>query len=121
MKSSRLTPICLLAVLGLLPTALSTHAQTTTSTSSSMTVKQLHPKPIWLKGEVIHADANSIIVREQSSERSVHTFTYDSKIKDQMQKVSDKGGYQSGDKVKILYTPGQTVALKVHGKPSKPN
>jgi hypothetical protein len=37
-----------------------------------------------------------------------------------MQKILDAGGYQYGDKVEILYTPGSTVALRIQGKPSKP-
>ena len=37
-----------------------------------------------------------------------------------MQAVLDKGGFQYGDKVNILFQPGQTVALRIHGKPSKP-
>ena len=36
-----------------------------------------------------------------------------------MQKLMDQGGYQYGDKVRILYQQGQTVALRVRGKPSK--
>jgi hypothetical protein len=78
------------------------------------------PKGNWLKAEVIHFDSNSMIVREEANERVVHTFTYAPELKDKMQQILDRGGYQYGDKVKILYEPGQTVALKVHGKPSKP-
>jgi hypothetical protein len=37
-----------------------------------------------------------------------------------MQAMLDKGGFQYGDKVSILYMPGQTVALRIVGKPSKP-
>jgi hypothetical protein len=37
-----------------------------------------------------------------------------------MQALLDKGGYEYGDQVKILIQPGQTVALEIHGKPSKP-
>jgi hypothetical protein len=37
-----------------------------------------------------------------------------------MQALLDKGGYQYGDKVNILYQSGGTVALRIHGKPSKP-
>lgn len=73
----------------------------------------------WLKGEVIRADANSIIVREQNDGMMIHTFTYTPDVQAQMQKLIDQGGYQYGDKVKILYQQGQTVALKVRGKPSK--
>jgi hypothetical protein len=90
------------------------------NTSSPTAVKEVSPKPIWLKAEVIHADANSIIVREQADERMVHTFSYSPEIKDAMQKLFDAGGYQYGDKVRILYRQGQTVALKVRGKSSKP-
>ncbi len=75
----------------------------------------------WLKGEVIHADAQSIIVSEPANERMIHTFTISPTLKDQMQTIVDRGGYQYGDKVKILHERGQTVALKISGKPSKPN
>lgn len=111
--------VCLYAVAaGAMFLAAPAHSQTTSS--SSTVVKQDNPKRIWLRAEVIHADAITIIVREQANERMIHTFTYAPAIKDAMQKVLDAGGYQSGDKVKILYVPGQTVALKVHGKFSKP-
>lgn len=73
----------------------------------------------WLKAEVIRADANSIMVREQNNEMMIHTFTYTPEVQAQMQKLLDQGGYQYGDKVKILYQQGQTVALKLRGKPSK--
>ncbi len=85
-----------------------------------MTVKQVTPKAVWLKAEVIHADNNSIMVREQATDRAIHTFTYDDKIKDKMQQIVNAGGYQTGDKVKILYMPGQTIAMKIQGRPSKP-
>ena len=75
----------------------------------------------WLKGEVIHADAQSMVVSEQGNERMIHTFTFSPTLKDQMQSIVDRGGYQFGDKVKILHEHGQTVALKVSGKPSRSN
>jgi len=75
---------------------------------------------LWMHAEVIHADARSIIVREQGNERMIHTFTYSDNLKTRMQQIEDSGGYQYGDKVKILYQQGQTVALKIHGHPSKP-
>jgi hypothetical protein len=93
-------------------------AQVTTSTP--IVVKQNRPKPVWLKAEVVHADSHSIIVREQANSLAVHTFTYSPKIQDAMQKLNDQSGYQYGDKVKILYQPGDTVALRIAGKPSKP-
>ena len=74
----------------------------------------------WLKAEVILASANSIVVREQANELVIHSFSFGPELKDKMQAVLDKGGYQYGDKVNILYQPSQNVALRIHGKPSKP-
>ena len=73
----------------------------------------------WLKAEVIHADSHSIIVREQANGMMIHTFTFTPELQVKMQKMMDQGGYQYGDKVRILYQHGDTVALKVRGKPSK--
>jgi hypothetical protein len=80
------------------------------------------PKPSgdWMKADVIHFDSHSIIVREADNERMIHTFTYVSALQPKMETLMDKGGYQYGDQVKILHQPGQTVALEIHGKPSKP-
>jgi hypothetical protein len=88
------------------------------------TVDALKPKPKapgseWLKAEVIHADAQSLIVREQDNGMMIHTFTLAPALKDKMQAIVDKGGYQYGDKVRILHQHGETVALKISGKPSK--
>ena len=74
----------------------------------------------WLKAEVVHADANSIIVREQANGMAIHTFNFAPELRDKMQAMLDHGGFQYGDKVSILYMNGQTIALKIHGKPSKP-
>ncbi len=74
----------------------------------------------WLKAEVIHFDIRSLTVREQSNERMIHTFTYDPTLQSKVKLISDQGGYQFGDRVKILFQPGQTVALQIRGKPSKP-
>ncbi len=74
----------------------------------------------WLKAEVVHADSHSIIVREQSNGMAIHTFNFAPELQDKMQAMLDSGGFQYGDKISILYMPGQTVALRIHGKPSKP-
>jgi hypothetical protein len=73
----------------------------------------------WLKAEVVHADSQSIIVREKKNEMAIHTFNFSPEMKDKMQAILDRGGFQYGDKVSILFMPGQTVALRIHGKPSK--
>ena len=83
--------------------------------SSSQTVV----KGNWLKAEVIHADSNSMVVREQGNGMMIHTFTYTPQLQAEMQRIVDQGGYQYGDRVKILYRQGQTVALRVRGRPSK--
>lgn len=74
----------------------------------------------WMKADVIHFDSHSIIVSEVDNPRMIHTFTYATGIQPRMQQIEDKGGFQWGDQVKILYDPGSTVALKIHGKPTKP-
>lgn len=74
---------------------------------------------IWLKAEVIHADAHVLIVREQADSLKVHTFSYAPEIKARMQQIEDAGGYQYGDKIKILCNPNGSVAFRVRGKPSK--
>lgn len=91
-----------------------------TAVSSPVVVQQLSPKPIWLKAEVIHFDSNAITVREVGDERMIHTFTYGPHAQSDIQKALNNGGYQYGDKVKIRYKQGQTVALSIHGKASKP-
>jgi hypothetical protein len=73
----------------------------------------------WLHAEVIHVDSNSMVVREQGNGMMVHTFTYTPQVQAQIQRILNGGGYQYGDKIKVLYQQGQTVALKVRGKPSK--
>jgi hypothetical protein len=73
----------------------------------------------WLKAEVIHADAVTLIVRERANGYAIHTFNFSTELQPKMQAMLDKGGFQYGDKVSILFMPGQTVALRVHGKASK--
>jgi len=116
MKSSKNPARLLLVVLALASAPVPVISQ---MSSPGMVVKQTQPKPVWLKAEVIHADANSIIVRDLVTGRSVQTFTYNDKVRAKMQALEATGGFQSGDKVKIQHLPGQTVALKIKGKPSK--
>jgi hypothetical protein len=117
MKRSRILAVSLVLASALAMPVGSTWAQAGPVVSSTTSPKA---KGTWLKAEVIHFDSNSIIVREEANERAIHTFTYVPKLKNKMQQISDRGGYQYGDKVKILFQPGQTVALKIVGKPSKP-
>jgi hypothetical protein len=117
MKIYRALPLLLLFA-----AALAVHAQNSTlniTNLSSVPVQQTPAKVVWLKAEVVHADRNSMVVREQGNNLAIHTFTYGASLKPLMEAIADQGGFQSGDRVKILYKQGQTVALKIHGKPSK--
>ena len=88
------------------------------TSAAPVTVKQTAPKHVWLKAEVVHADRHSMVVREQGNELALHTFTYAENLQGPMRQISKAGGYQNGDKVKILYKQGQTVALRIKGRPS---
>ncbi|MGD0907944.1 MAG: hypothetical protein ABSA96_10205 [Candidatus Acidiferrales bacterium] len=70
--------------------------------------------------EVLHMLYNAIQVRSVVDMREIHTFVYSDRIRDEMQSLFIQGGYQYGDKVKIWYQPGTEIALKIKGKPSKP-
>jgi hypothetical protein len=71
--------------------------------------------------EVLHMLYQSIQVRSLVDMREIHTFSYSPAIRDQMQNIFNAGGYQYGDKVEIWYKRGDSVALKIKGKPSKSN
>jgi len=95
--------------------------------SAPVIVRQQNPAPKpntkgeWYTGQVLHADAYNIVVFEPGNERVIRSFTVSADLKDKMQSIVDHGGYQYGDLVKILHAPGQTVALKIKGKPSNPS
>jgi hypothetical protein len=97
-------------------------ARTPISTDSGtpVVVKQKPAKAVWLKAEVIHADRRTLIVREADNGMAIHTFTFSAKAKDKIDQIQDEGGYQSGDRVKILWIPGSSEALNIKGRPSKP-
>jgi hypothetical protein len=91
-----------------------------TAPNAPIVVKQKPTKAVWLNAEVIHADLNTMIVREVGNEMVIHTFTFSEKAKGKIEQVQDAGGYQNGDHVKILWMPGTSEALNVKGRPSKP-
>jgi len=130
MKTSRILAFALVLVGGLAIPGGTARAQAQAAAAAAAASTVMHvihaitPKSKtsgdWLKAEVIHFNSNSIMVSEVGNERMIHTFTYASTLQPKMQSLFDKGGYQYGDQVKILIQPGQTVALQIHGKPSKP-
>jgi hypothetical protein len=97
-------------------------ARTPISTDSGtpVVVKQKPARAVWLRAEVIHADRNSLIVREEGNGMAIHTFTFSERAKDKIEQVQDEGGYQNGDHVKVLWIPGSSEALNIKGRPSKP-
>ncbi|HWX38720.1 MAG TPA: hypothetical protein VNY09_05735 [Candidatus Sulfotelmatobacter sp.] len=77
-------------------------------------------KVIKTRFEVVSMLYQSLQVRSLSNQRELHTFSYSTAIRPQMQKVQSAGGYKYGDKVTVWYHEGVDVALKIKGKPSKP-
>lgn len=107
------------AALALIGACLAVPARAQTLGEAVM-VKQNPSKPVWLKAEVLHLDLNFITVREEANGRMLRTFTYAPHAQEQVEKLLAKGGYQYGDKVQIRYETGQTVALAIKGRASKP-
>ena len=62
----------------------------------------------------------SLLVHGVADARELHTFTYSPAIRDKMQNFLKAGGYQFGDDVVVWYKPGENIAYKIKGKPSKP-
>lgn len=89
-------------------------------TEEPIRLKTPKPKIEKFKGQVIAATAVQITVRSRENERIVRTFTFTPGVKEQMEKIIDRGGYQHGDQVEIHHAPGSDVAQKIKGKPSKP-
>jgi hypothetical protein len=125
MKKSKVAIAALAIAAAVAAAPAGARAQVTTAPPIRAKIKQPKTQLIWFKGEVLHADRNSIIVRDRQDPRFVRTFTYSPKAKEKMDRILENGGYQYGDKVKIRYQAGQTgsnqdVALDIKGRPSKP-
>lgn len=72
------------------------------------------------QGFVMNATIAQITVRDKNNELSVRTFPLSEAASAKMQKIIDKGGYQYGDKVTVLYKPDTSKAIQVKGKASRP-
>lgn len=90
-------------------------------TAKPVRLKSPKPQTVRFNGEVIHADSVQMTVRSRENERVIKTFTYSPKVKEQMQRVIERGGYRVGDRVVVKHEAGSSVALKIQGKPSKPH
>jgi hypothetical protein len=85
-------------------------------------VNAVKPKPTGLAkfdGFVMNANNVQITVRAKGNDLTIQTFTLSQEAATKMQQTIDKGGFQYGDKVSVLYDPGSLKAVKVKGKPSK--
>jgi hypothetical protein len=109
-----------LAALG----ALGCAAQETLPLDKPIVIKQKHVKVKQevgtFKGTVMHANIAQITVRGIENELAIRTFPLSRPVSEKMQQIIDRGGYQYGDKVTIVYDPATQSALKIKGKPSKP-
>ncbi len=120
--AARCARTALLAASGALLLAAPGPAQQTADTARPIVVKQKKPKTNLAKfqGTVMHANIAQITVRGKDNELAVRTFPLSTELGGKMQRIIDRGGYQYGDKVTVLYDPASGVAQKIKGKPSKP-
>jgi hypothetical protein len=72
------------------------------------------------EGYVQNANIAQITVRARGNDMALQTFPLSEAASAKMQQIIDKGGYQYGDKVTILYDPATLKAMQIKGKPSKP-
>jgi len=80
------------------------------------------PKPSGIakfEGFVMNANIAQISVRAAGNDLAIRTFPLSPAASSKMQKIVDKGGYQYGDKVTVLYDSTTEKAVKIKGKPSK--
>ena len=89
-------------------------------TAVPIIVNTVKPKPSGLtkfEGFVMNANTAQITVRAKGNDMAVRTFTLSEKAASKMQTIVDKGGYQYGDKVTVLYDPVSLKAVRLKGKP----
>src|SRR6202166_1300878 len=92
-------------------------------TAVPIIVNAVKPKPSGLskfQGFVMNANIAQITVRAKGNDMAIQTFSLSEQAATKMQEIVDKGGYQYGDKVTILYDPVSLKAIKLKGKPSRP-
>jgi hypothetical protein len=91
-------------------------------TAVPIVVNAVKPKPTGLskfEGYVMHANIAQITVRAKGNDMAIQTFALSPQAAAKMQAIVDKGGYQYGDKVTLLYDPASLQVIKLKGKPSK--
>jgi hypothetical protein len=92
-------------------------------TAVPIIIKAVKPKPSGLskfEGFVMHANIAQITVRAKGDDMTIQTFSLSETAAAKMQQIVDKGGYQYGDKVTVMYDASSLKAIRVKGKPSPP-
>jgi hypothetical protein len=94
-------------------------------TTVPIIVNTVKPKPkatglAKFEGYVQNANIAEITVRAKGNDLAIETFSLSASVAAKMQQIVDKGGYQFGDKVTIVYDPLTMKAMKIKGKASKP-
>jgi hypothetical protein len=91
-------------------------------TAVPIIVNAVKPKPTGLAkfdGYVMNANTAQITVRAKGNDMAIQTFTLSQEASTKMQQTIDKGGFQYGDKVSVMYDPTSKKAVRVKGKPSR--
>ena len=92
------------------------------ATAVPIIVNTIKPKTssglVKFEGYVMNANVAQITVRAKGNDLGIQTFNLTQQASAKMQQIIDKGGYQYGDKVTVLYDPASLKAIKVKGKPS---
>jgi hypothetical protein len=91
-------------------------------TAVPIIVNAVKPKPTGLAkfdGFVMNANIAQITVRAKGNDLTIQTFTLSEEAAAKMQQTIDKGGFQYGDRVSVLYDPNSLKAMRVKGKPSR--
>jgi hypothetical protein len=93
-------------------------------TAVPIVVNTIKPKPLpagiaKFEGTVMNATSAQITVKAKGDDMAIRTFALSPAASAKMQQTIDKGGYQYGDKVSVLYDQSSQQAVKVKGKASK--
>jgi hypothetical protein len=91
-------------------------------TAVPIVISAVKPKPTGLskfEGYVMNANVAQITVRAKGNDMGIQTFALSPQAATKMQAIVDKGGYQYGDKITVLYDPASLQVIKLKGKPSK--
>ncbi len=93
-------------------------------TAAPIVVSAVKPKPkpgiAKFEGFIVNANIAQVTVRAKGNDYAIRTFPLTEAAVAKMQQVMDKGGYQYGDKVTVMYDAVSLRAVKIKGKPSKP-